>query len=404
MNDQFYLDFENKFRGSRDLIKERLKVYLPFVNRLAEIYKRGKVFDIGCGRGEWLELMSESGFEAYGCDIEEGMLKDCYERGLPASKKDGISFLKSLPDESHVIISAFHVIEHISFDDLRILVSESLRILKPGGLLILETPNSENIIVGTNNFYFDPTHKRPIPSLLLSYLPEYYGFKRSKLLRLQESPELAFSDKVKLIDIFRGVSQDIAVVAQKNTTIEIMDLFNQIFDKNYGLTLNDLTERYDAIIDQKIDFVSKELQSVYKSKEELSKELQSVYNGKSWRITAPLRFTMKMIRLSLKIPTKIIKSSIKLLKALLKKIIVPLIDFVIKRPSIKRIAKKIIDRFPSLKERLKSIAISSGILEVQGRILKNSNEDKAVSVEVSDLPPQAQKIYSDLKKAIEDKK
>jgi len=113
---------------------------------------------------------------------------------------------------------------------------------------------------------------------------------------------------------------------------------------------------------------------------------------------------MKMIRLSLKIPTKIIKSSIKLLKALLKKIIVPLIDFVIKRPSIKRIAKKIIDRFPSLKERLKSIAISSGILEVQGRILKNSNEDKAVSVEVSDLPPQAQKIYSDLKKAIEDKK
>ena len=252
MNDQFYLNYE-KFRGSRDLIKERLKVYLPFVNRLAEIYKRGKVFDIGCGRGEWLELMSESGFEAYGCDIEEGMLKDCYERGLPASKKDGISFLKSLPDESHVIISAFHVIEHISFDDLRILVSESLRILKPGGLLILETPNSENIIVGTNNFYFDPTHKRPIPSLLLSYLPEYYGFKRSKLLRLQESPELAFSDKVKLIDIFRGVSQDIAVVAQKNTTIEIMDLFNQIFDKNYGLTLNDLAERYDAIIEQKIE-------------------------------------------------------------------------------------------------------------------------------------------------------
>jgi len=128
---------------------------------------------------------------------------------------------------------------------------------------------------------------------------------------------------------------------------------------------------------------------MFRGNNKVSKELQSVYKSKSWRITAPLIFTMKMIRLSLKIPTKIIKSSIKLLKALLKKIIVPLIDFVIKRPSIKRIAKKIIDRFPSLKERLKSLAISS----ISSGI-----------VEVSELSPQVQKIYSDLKKAIEDKK
>ena len=134
MEDNFYRDFENKNRGSRELIKERLKVYLPFVSPLHVIYPDCVAFDIGCGRGEWLELMSEIGFESYGCDIDEGMLRACYERGLSATKQEAVSFLKSLPDESHVVISAFHVIEHISFNDLRTLVSESLRVLKPNDL------------------------------------------------------------------------------------------------------------------------------------------------------------------------------------------------------------------------------------------------------------------------------
>ncbi len=86
-------------------------------------------------------------------------------------------------------------------------------------------------------------------------------------MRLQESLELATKDNIKLIDILKGVSPDIAVVAQKNASVEIMSLFNQTFNENYGIALDNLAERYDVFIENKIDFISKELQSVYQSKD-----------------------------------------------------------------------------------------------------------------------------------------
>ena len=406
--DNFYRDFENKHRGSRGLIKERLKVYLPFVSPLQAIYSERVVFDIGCGRGEWLELMSEIGFEAYGCDIDEGMLRACYERGLSATKQEAVSFLKSLPDESHVVISAFHVIEHISFDDLRTLVSESLRVLKPGGLLILETPNIENINVAANNFYLDPTHKRPIPPLMLSYLPEYYGFKRVKLLRLQESLELANKDKIKLIDILKGVSPDIAVVAQKDASVEIMSLFNQTFNENYGIALDDLAERYDVFIENKIDFISKELQSVYQSKDELSKELQSVYQSKSWKITNPFRRLAKFIRWfkngSIAWLTFAPQSRP---RRIARKLLIKAKDYVLKKPKLKAKIKLALKPFPSLLIRLKRIGYSNiDNTEVKSKELQSVYQDKdeLSKEEVSDLSPRVQKIYLDLKNAVEEGK
>ncbi|RZV38744.1 MAG: class I SAM-dependent methyltransferase [Candidatus Acidulodesulfobacterium acidiphilum] len=392
--DNFYRDFENKNRGSRELIKERLKVYLPFVSPLHVIYPDCVAFDIGCGRGEWLELMSEIGFEAYGCDIDEGMLRACYERGLSATKQEAVSFLKSLPDESHVVISAFHVIEHISFDDLRTLVSESLRVLKPGGLLILETPNIENINVATNNFYLDSTHKRPIPPLMLSYLPEYYGFKRVKLLRLQESLELATKDKIKLIDILKGVSPDIAVVAQKDASVEIMSLFNQAFNENYGITLDDLAERYDVFIENKIDFISKELQSVYQSK--------------SWKITNPLRRLAKFIRWfkngSIAWLTFAPQSRP---RRIARKLLIKAKDYVLKKPKLKAKIKLALKPFPSLLIRLKRIGYSNiDNTEVKSKELQSvyQSKDELSKEEVSDLSPRVQKIYLDLKNAVEEGK
>ena len=87
--------------------------------------------------------------------------------------------------------------------------------LMPGGLLILETPNPENLVVGTSHFYLDPTHQRPIPPELLSFLPEYYGFAKLKTLRLQERRELSGGKAPTLFDVLDGVSPDCAVVAQK---------------------------------------------------------------------------------------------------------------------------------------------------------------------------------------------
>lgn len=253
MKDGFYKAFEEKYRGSRESIALRLRAYLPFVKPLAQLHKGAQIIDLGCGRGEWLELMGEIGFSAYGVDIDEGMLEDCHERTLHAKQGDAIAYLTTLSEDSHAIISAFHFIEHISFDLLHIVVSEALRVLKPGGLLVMETPNPENIIVATRNFYLDPTHKRPIPPQLLSFLTEHYGFARTKILRLQESKELVKSEAVTLNDVLEGSSPDYAVIAQKAAETETLELFDKIFDQEYGLTLNTIAARYDATITMKIE-------------------------------------------------------------------------------------------------------------------------------------------------------
>lgn len=245
MNDNFYRAFEDRYLGSQELIKSRRAQYLPFVDKLKKIYQDGKVFDIGCGRGEWLSLMKEAGWDALGVDIDDGMLQGCLEKNLTVKKGDAVDFIRGLDSESHVVISAFHVVEHITFDELRTIVHESLRVLKPGGLLILETPNPENILVATNNFYIDPTHVRPIPHQLLSFLPEYYGFKRVKTIRMQESASLLGGRKPALIDVIAGVSPDYAIVAQKTAPQEHLRFFDEVFNKNYGLSLSDLADRYD---------------------------------------------------------------------------------------------------------------------------------------------------------------
>lgn len=248
MNEAFYRAFEERYRGSRDLIKSRLRAYLPFVGPLSSLYSELNAIDLGCGRGEWLELLKEVGFDAQGVDLDDGMLAVCRAIGLKVQTCDAVEFLKGLPGESQVIVSGFHIAEHMPFVDLQALVQEAFRVLKPAGLLILETPNSENIVVGSSSFYLDPTHQRPIPPPLLAFIPEYYGFARVKTLRLQESAGLSCNSAPTLLDVLSGVSPDYAVVAQKVAAPEQMKLFAMEFEKDYGLTLETLAQKYEERI------------------------------------------------------------------------------------------------------------------------------------------------------------
>jgi len=211
----FYRAFEDRFRGSRELIKARLRVYLPFVTPLATGEPPCKALDLGCGRGEWLEILREAGVEARGIDLDEGMLAACHELGLAVEAGEAIAGLAALPAESQDIVSGFHLAEHLPFADLQALVQQALRVLRPGGLLILETPNPENLSVGATHFYLDPTHVRPIPPLLLEFLPAHYGFHRVKIVRLQEAPGMADNAAPGLVNVLRDASGDFAVVAQK---------------------------------------------------------------------------------------------------------------------------------------------------------------------------------------------
>ena len=271
--DPFYRAFEDRHRGSRELIKSRLEVYLPFVAPLKTLYGTPEVLDLGCGRGEWLELLQQNGFRAKGVDLDEGMLLACRELNLDVCQADALDYMKGLAAESLSVISAFHLVEHILFEALRQLVDEAKRILKPGGLLILETPNSENLVVGTSSFYLDPTHQKPIPAQLLAFVVEYAGFTRVKTLYLQESVSLASTQRTKLVDVLDGVSPDYAVIAQKKATKKGYALFNKPFERSYGLRLNALAERYDQQAGEHAQWLKNEWNADKQRIEELSKSM-----------------------------------------------------------------------------------------------------------------------------------
>lgn len=250
MQPSFYRAFEDRYRGSRQLIRARLEAYAPFVKPFLEVAQGGaerpRALDLGCGRGEWMELLRDWGFDTDGVDLDDGMLSACRDIGLRATRGDALEYLRSLPDGSQAIVSAFHVVEHISFESLEVLVSESLRVLQPGGLLVLETPNPENLIVGTELFHLDPTHAQPIPHLLLSFLLEHHGFQRTKVLLLQEPEGIRTKAEPGLLDVVSGVSPDYGAIGQKAGPVECLAPWNAAFAAAYGQGLLDLANRFDT--------------------------------------------------------------------------------------------------------------------------------------------------------------
>jgi glycosyltransferase involved in cell wall biosynthesis/SAM-dependent methyltransferase len=251
MSDGFYRALEERFRASREEIRTRLEIYQPFVAALLDVNPQARAFDIGCGRGEWLQMLAQQGIQAHGVDLDDSMLLACHECGLSVEKRDALEALRARPDNSLDLVSAFHVVEHLTFDYLRALLSEVHRTLAPQGLLILETPNAENLIVGTNNFYLDPTHQRPVPALFLDFLCRYSGFSRSTILRLQEDKSLHREDaRIGLWQVLYGVSPDYAVVAQKHPPEQSRDPFQALLQNPVGLDLATLAQRHDERLEQ----------------------------------------------------------------------------------------------------------------------------------------------------------
>lgn len=196
--DAFYASFDEQFRGSRDEIKQRLRIYLPYIkdNGIGTAYL--PILDVGSGRGEWLELLNEEGLIASGVDSNRILVEWCENRNLQVVNEDLLSHFQELADGSVGAVTGFHIIEHLPIETLVEFLNQTVRVLKPGGVVIFETPNPQNVLVGSCNFYFDPTHRNPLPSQVTRFLLESRGFNPIEVLNINPSDDTPVAEDSEL--------------------------------------------------------------------------------------------------------------------------------------------------------------------------------------------------------------
>ncbi len=181
----FYAAFEDRYRGSFDEIKQRVADYLPYVCGYAHDAIGLPVIDLGSGRGEWLSLLRENNIVGVGVDQNPVAVDLAKSQGLDVTLGDAFEFLSAMKNGSACAATAFHLVEHLPWELQLRLFTETHRVLAPGGQFIVEWPNCENIMVATQYFWFDPTHVKPLPVQLASFMAEFAGFTEIEVKRFR---------------------------------------------------------------------------------------------------------------------------------------------------------------------------------------------------------------------------
>ena len=178
-----YGRFAERFRGTEDYVKKNIQFYR------GRFEGRGPVLDIGCGRGEFLEMMRDVGVEARGIDLSDEAVARCRQKGLQVEKADLFQYLNELPDGSLGGIFCAQVIEHLAPESLPEMIRLAAGKLSRDGLLALETPNPECLAIFASHFYLDPTHTRPVPHPLAAFYMEECGLGQIEVQRLSPALE-----------------------------------------------------------------------------------------------------------------------------------------------------------------------------------------------------------------------
>jgi SAM-dependent methyltransferase len=166
-----YVGFEDRFRGPREEIRERMRPYLALFAGATN------VLDAGCGRGELLDLFREQGIDARGIDLNEAMVALCRERGLHVERADVLSYLAAQPDDSLGGLIATQVVEHLEPEYLMRFLETARLKLKPGAVLVLETINPACWAAFFDGYIRDLTHARPLHPDTLKYLVQASGYQ-----------------------------------------------------------------------------------------------------------------------------------------------------------------------------------------------------------------------------------
>ncbi|MBN1323071.1 MAG: methyltransferase domain-containing protein, partial [Methanotrichaceae archaeon] len=211
-----YFVFEEIFRGSREDIKERQSALVRIFDECKD------VLDIGCGRGEFLELLREMGVDGHGVDINEDMVNYCKSKGLDVKRIDAMTYLEGIEDKSLGGVFLDQVVEHLQSDYLVKMLGLCYKKLKYGHHIVVETVNPLSLS-SLANFYIDLTHKRPVHPETLKFLFESVGFREIEVKFLSPLP-----DKIKLSKISPDCIKDESDRRLINTYNSNIDILNNI--------------------------------------------------------------------------------------------------------------------------------------------------------------------------------
>lgn len=212
LSPDFYVAFEERFRGSEEDVRRKLEAYVPLFEGHAN------VLDAGCGRGEFLDLLKARGIPARGVDASPAMAARCREKGLAAEQGDILEALQKEGAASLGGVFSAQVVEHLSFPTLSSFVREAHRALGPGGVFVVETVNPLCLTVFSGAFYLDPTHTKPVHPHLLAFLCEAVGFRE---VRFAYASPYAPEAKLQPVDRFHRLEKfEDAFVDVVNNNIE----------------------------------------------------------------------------------------------------------------------------------------------------------------------------------------
>ena len=178
-----YVGFEDRFRGSQADIRARLESYVPLFAGARD------VLDVGCGRGELLDLLQKAGVPARGLELNHEMAETCRARGLEVAEGDLLSYLQALPDGALGGLVAIQVVEHLDPDYLMRALDVAYHKLRPGALIVLETINPACWFAFFASYVRDLTHVRPLHPETLTYLLTASGFTRVRAEYRSPYPE-----------------------------------------------------------------------------------------------------------------------------------------------------------------------------------------------------------------------
>ena len=312
MDQDFYFNFEKKFRGSRENIIDRISIYDSLIQLIIKQKQDHKFLDIGCGRGEWLQKWNERGPDCIGIEVYSNMTNYCLNQGFKVIQDDAIKTLKSFESQSISVITIFHLIEHLDNNYLNQLMSSCYRVLAENGLLIIETPSIDNLLVSTKSFYLDPTHINHINPDSFSFLLEQKGFSKSNYYYINGGPLHSSTSSLKITKILNGVAQDITFIASKSNKISKLIFEEETYwqrDFSNALSTLEAAVAYDLEIQNVMD----ESQKKYK------KVVEELNQSKSEILL--LKNELKYLILLIKILKKIFKPFLSLFRYVVKKFI-----------------------------------------------------------------------------------